>query len=140
MIPAILAGGLFDIGKALIDKLVPDPKANAEAQLELMRLDQNGQLQELTTRMGGIMAEAQSTDPWTSRARPSFMYVFYTIILSMVVVAPILGIFFPTQMDLFFGNVGKGFGAIPEELWWTFSVGYLGYTGTKTFERVKGVK
>ena len=140
MIPAILAGGLFDIGKALIDKLVPDPKANAEAQLELMRLDQNGQLQELQTRMGAVLAEAQSTDPWTSRARPSFMYVFYGIILMMVVVAPLLGIFFPDKMDLFFVNVGKGFSAIPEELWWTFSVGYLGYATNKTYEKVKGVK
>lgn len=140
MIPAIVAGGLFDIGKALIDKLVPDPKANAEAQLELMRLDQNGQLQELQTRMSAILAEAQSEDPWTSRARPSFMYLFYAIIFSMVVLAPILGIFFPEKMDLFFHNVGKGFGAIPEELWWTFSVGYLGYAGTKTFEKVRGIK
>jgi hypothetical protein len=140
MISAVIAGGLFDIGKALIDKLVSDPKANAEAQLELMRLDQNGQLQELQTRMGAVMAEAQSTDPWTSRARPSFMYIFYGIILTMVVVAPLLGIFFPDKMDLFFINVEKGFKAIPEELWWTFSVGYLGYTGTKTFEKVKGVK
>jgi hypothetical protein len=140
MITGLIASGLFDIGKALIDKLIPDPAENAKAQLELMRLDQNGQLTELQTRMSTIMAEAQSEDPWTSRARPSFMYIFYAIILSMVVVAPLLGIFFPGQMDAFFSNVGKGFSSIPEELWWTFSVGYLGYSGSKTFERVKGVK
>lgn len=140
MIPAIIAGGLFDIGKALIDKLIPNPEANAAAQLELMKLDQNGQLNELQTRMSSILAEANSEDPWTSRARPSFMYVFYLIIIFMVMGAPIMGIFFPVQMDLFFQNVGKGFNAIPEAMWWTFSAGYLGYTGTKTFEKMRGIK
>lgn len=31
--------------------------------------------------MKAIIAEAQSRDPWTSRARPSFMYVMYVLIL-----------------------------------------------------------
>lgn len=140
MIPAIIAGGLFDIGKSLIDKLIPDPAANAAAQLELMRLDQNGQLQELQTRMSAILAEANSQDPWTSRARPSFMYLFYIIISFMVMAAPLLGIWFPEKMDLFFLNVSKGFSSIPVELWYTFSAGFLGYSGSKSFEAIKGVK
>lgn len=140
MIPAIIAGGLFDLGKSLIDKLIPDPAANAAAQLELMRLDQNGQLQELQTRMSAILAEANSQDPWTSRARPSFMYLFYIIISFMVMAAPLLGIWFPEKMDLFFLNVSKGFNSIPVELWYTFSAGFLGYSGSKSFEAIKGVK
>lgn len=139
MIETLLASGLFDMGRDLINKLVPDPQANAEMQLKLMQLDQNGQLQDLQTRMSAIVAEANSPDPWTSRARPSFMYVFYTIILFMVVVAPAMGVFFPIQMDMFFMNVGKGFGAIPEAMWWTFSAGYLGYAGTKSFEKMRGL-
>ena len=31
--------------------------------------------------MQAIVAEAQSTDPWTSRARPSFLYMMYALIL-----------------------------------------------------------
>ena len=108
-------------------------------QLKLMELDKNSELQELQTRMSAIVAEANSTDPWTSRARPSFMYVFYAIIIFMVIAAPILGVFFPIKMDLFFMNVGKGFGAIPEAMWWTFSAGYLGYAGTKSYEKVRGL-
>lgn len=135
----ILLGGIFDIGRSLIDKLLPDPAAKAKAQMELLQMQQNGELRELETRMSAILAEANSADPWTSRARPSFMYVFYTIIIGMTVVAPILGVFNPEAMDMFFSNVDKGFSAIPEELWWTFTAGYLGYAGARTIEKNRGV-
>lgn len=140
MIPVVIASGLFDIAKGLIDKLIPDPQANAAAQLELMRLDQVGQLQELQTRMSAILAEANSQDPWTSRARPSFLYLFYIIVMFMVMLAPMLGIFYPEKMDLFFFNVSKGFSAIPDALWATFTAGFLGYSASKTYEQTKGVK
>lgn len=130
---------LLEMGSKLIDKLIPDPQAKAKAQLDLLSLQQNGDLKELETRMSAIIAEASSTDPWTSRARPSFLYVFYFVILSLTVVAPVIGVFNPDAMTLFFENVGKGFEAIPEELWWTFSAGYLGYAGARTFEKRKGV-
>lgn len=135
----LLLGGIFDVGRSLIDKLIPDPEAKAKATHDLLVMQQNGELKELETRMSAILAEAQSADPWTSRARPSFMYVFYFIIISLTVVAPIIGVFHPEAMQLFFSNVGAGFVAIPEELWWTFSAGYLGYAGARTFEKSKGV-
>lgn len=134
---AAVAGGLLDIGGELIDRLFPDPAEKDKARKELKRLEQEGELEELSTRMSAIMSEAESNDPWTSRARPSFMYVFYVVILSLVIVAPILGIFYPDQMQTFFGNVGLGFKAIPQELWWTFTSGYLGYGAFKTFEKKK---
>ena len=135
----LLLSGIFEVGKGLIDKLLPDPEAKAKAQMDLLAMQQNGELKELETRMSAILAEASSADPWTSRARPSFLYVFYFIILSMTVVAPIVGVLNPAAMDVYFTNVGKGFAAIPEELWWTFTAGYLGYAGARTFEKRKGV-
>jgi hypothetical protein len=140
MFETLIASGVFDVAKSLIDKLIPDPQANAAAQLELMRLDQAGQLNELTIRMSAILAEANSQDPWTSRARPSFLYLFYIIVMFMVMMAPMIGVFFPDKMAAFFANVTLGFNAIPEPMWWTFSAGFLGYTGGKTIEAVKGVK
>lgn len=139
-ISVTVATGLFDIGRNLINKLIPDPAANAEAQLKLMELDQNGKLQELQLQMSAIVAEANSQDPWTSRARPSFMYLFYAIVTFMVMLAPMLGVFYPEKMDLFFMNVSKGFNAIPEPMWWTFTAGFLGYSGSKSLEAIKGVK
>lgn len=139
-ITTTVATGLFDVARNLINRLIPDPAANAEAQLRLMELDQNGQLQELQIQMSAIIAEANSQDPWTSRARPSFMYLFYAIVTFMVMAAPMIGVFFPEKMDLFFINVSKGFNAIPEPMWWTFTAGFLGYSGSKSMEAIKGVK
>lgn len=140
MIPVAIATGLFDVATGIIDKLIPDPQAAAEAKIRLLELDQQGRLTELQLQMSAIVAEANSEDPWTSRARPSFMYLFYAIVTFMVIIAPIIGVVYPEKMDLFFMNVNKGFLAIPEAMWWTFTAGFLGYTGGKTVEAVKGVR
>ena len=125
------------MGREIIQRIFPDKEQQAKAELELLRLDQEGEIQELATRMNAITKEAESDDPWTSRARPMFLYVFYIVILMLVLVAPFVGIFFPEHMEQFFTNVGRGFDAIPEELWWTFSAGYLGYAGLRTVEKRK---
>ena len=133
-------GSVFDFGSKVLDKIFPDKEAADKAKLELLRLQNEGSLAEMEKAYAAILAEAQSSDPWTSRARPSFMYVFYFLLIVMIVIGPLIGIFFPAQMEAFYGNVAKGFAAIPEELWWTFSAGYLGYTGARTFEKKKGIK
>ena len=130
---------LLEVGSQIINKLIPDPEAKAKAQLGLLTLQQNGELKELETRMSAITAEANSSDPWTSRARPSFMYVTYIVIICLTILAPILGVFFPTEMGLFFGNVKAGFAAIPDVMWDTFLYGFLGYSAARSAEKIKGV-
>jgi len=59
-------GALLDIGGKLIDKFFPDPEQKAKAQLELLQMQQNGELaqiaadtaeqQELTKRQQADMA------------------------------------------------------------------------------------
>lgn len=126
---------LVDPVSRLIDKLIPDKEAAAKAKLELLKEENQLALKEMETAMSAIIAEANSTDPWTSRARPSFLYIFYALLVSLVIIGPLFGVFFPDHMDKFFGNVSKGFSAIPEAMWWTFSTGYLGYAGLKTVEK-----
>ena len=134
--PGILSS-VLGIGGKLIDKLFPDPAERDKAKLELAKLAQEGELKELEVSMSAILAEAQSKDPWTSRARPSFMYVFYVVILSLVIVAPLVGVFAPSQMQAFLANVGLGFAAIPEQMWWTFTAGYLGYGAYRSYDKGK---
>ena len=134
---AALVGGLFDIGGKVIDRMFPDPEEKARAKQELTKLEQEGELEQMSVRLSAILAEAKSDDPWTSRARPSFMYVFYLVILSLVIVAPLVGVTYPEQMALFFDNVSKGFTAIPEELWATFTAGYLGYGAMRSYDKKK---
>lgn len=77
----ITISGIFGIGGKLIDKLFPNPEDKARAQLELLRLQKSGELDQVKVQLSAILAEAQSADPYTSRARPSFLYVVYALIL-----------------------------------------------------------
>ena len=43
----LLLSGLFDLGKGLIDRVLPDPAAKAAAQLELLKMQQAGDLAQL---------------------------------------------------------------------------------------------
>ena len=46
-----------------------------------MRLEQAGELDAMKIQLSAIIAEAQSADPWTSCARPSFLYVVHILLL-----------------------------------------------------------
>lgn len=123
----------------LIGKVIPDPQAKAEAQRKLLEMEQSRELEAEKQRYSAIVTEAGSQDPWTSRARPSFMYVFYALLIFLVIILPIIGLAEPTAMAAVLGNIKLGFAAIPEEMWWTFTAGYLGYTTARSYEKKSGV-
>ena len=110
--------------------------ANKAAELALKAQELEATLEQ--TKLSIAIAEASSQDKWTSRARPSFLYVFYFILISLIIVAPIVGVFYPDRMELFFKNVAAGFAAIPEAMWAVFATGYLGYTAARQWGKAKG--
>ena len=65
----------------LLDKIIPDPEARDRAKLELIKLQGDQEMAAIGAQMQAIVVEAQSADPWTSRARPSFLYVMYALIM-----------------------------------------------------------
>ena len=77
---SIIEGLIGPVAK-LIDKIIPDPEARDRAKLELLKLEGSQEMEAIRTRMAAIVAEANSADPWTSRARPSFLYVMYALLL-----------------------------------------------------------
>ena len=77
---SIIEGLIGPIAK-LIDKIIPDPEARDRAKLELLKMEGSQEMEAIRTRMTAIVAEANSADPWTSRARPSFLYVMYALLL-----------------------------------------------------------
>ena len=79
-----LAPGLLEASSRLIDRLVPDPAEREKAKLALLQAEGQLALQEMQTSLSAILAEANSQDPWTSRARPTFLYVIYGVILLCV--------------------------------------------------------
>lgn len=130
--------GAVDIGKTLIDRLFPDKvaqaneRAQAEMALETMR--QDGSLKELTVRMSAIISESQSQDPWTSRARPTFLYVMYVMILCAIPMG-VLSAFRPDIATAIANGMGQWLRAIPGELYALFGVGYTGYTVMRSREK-----
>ena len=124
---------------SLIDKIIPDKEARAKAKLELLTLEGSHELKQIEARLAAIVAEANSTDPWTSRARPSFLYVMYAIILFSLPMG-ILAAFSPAAAQ----DIGSGITAylrgLPEELYALFGTGYLGYTAARQWGKVKGVE
>lgn len=68
MIPILttLAPGLIEAGGRLIDRLIPDPAEREKAKLALLQAEGQQALQEMQVSLSAILAEANSTDPWTA--------------------------------------------------------------------------
>jgi len=130
---------IIDAALKIIDKVIPDKEAREKAKLELLKEDNRQVLDEVKTDISAIIAEANSSDKWTSRARPSFLYLMYFCII-MCFVGGIIGIWFPAQIQEAAKNLNSLLNAIPESLWWLFGAGYLGYTGGRTFDKWKQTK
>lgn len=122
----------------LIDKLIPDPKARDAAKLELLKLQGSQEMDAIKTQMTAIVAEAQSNDPWTSRARPSFLYVMYTMILWAIPMGLIAAVR-PEMAKGIADGMNAYLAGIPEPLWALFGTGYLGYTAARSWGKAKGV-
>ena len=121
----------------LIDKLIPDPQARDEAKLALLKLQGGQEMDALKTQLSAIMSEAQSADPWTSRARPSFLYVMYALLLWAIPMGLIAAAQPATAAAIAHG-MNAYLAGIPEPLYALFGTGYLGYTAARSWGKAKG--
>lgn len=133
----VTIGGLFSIGGKLIDKLFPDPEQKAKAQIELLKMQQDGELDQIKTQLSAIMAEAQSADPWTSRARPSFLYVVYVLLLWSIPMG-VLTVFRPEAATSFTAGFQAWMAAIPDSILTLFGTVMTGYVLGRSWEKVRG--
>ena len=131
---AALIPGIFQIGEKLIDKLIETDDEKAAAKVKLMEAINRGELQQLQIQLSAILAEAQSADPWTSRARPTFLYVIYLLIISAIPFG-VLWAFQPEAAERVATGFGKWLDAIPEPLYALFGAGYLGYTAFRSWDK-----
>ena len=123
---------ILDIGTKLIDKLIPDPEAKAKAQLELVKLQQEGEL----AKMQADIAEAQeitkrweadmSSDSWLSKnIRP------------MALIAIFMAYFLFTAMSAFGYNAQESYVNLLGS--WGQIV-FLAYFGGRTAEKIIEMK
>ena len=123
----------------LLDKILPDPQARDRAKLELLKLQGDQEMATITAQMQAIVAEAQSTDPWTSRARPSFLYMMYALILWAIPMG-LIAAADPSMAKGIADGMTAYLRGVPEELYALFGTGYLGYTAARTWGKVKGAE
>lgn len=124
---------------AIIDKIIPDPKARDAAKLELLKLEGSQEMDAVRLQMSAILAEAQSADPWTSRARPSFLYVMYAMILWALPMGLLAAVRPQAALDIAAG-MNAYLNGLPEPLYALFGTGYLGYTAARQWGKLKGVE
>ena len=123
---------------SIIDKVIPDKAARDKAKLDLLELQGSQEMQQIQTQLSAIVAEANSKDPWTSRARPSFLYVMYVMILWALPMG-VLSAFRPDTARDIASGMNAYLGGLPEPLYTLFGTGYLGYTAMRQWGKIKGV-
>ena len=134
-----IVGGIIGPVAQLIDRIIPDPAARDRAKLELLRLEGDRELESTKAQMAAILAEAQSADPWTSRARPSFLYVMYVMLLWAIPMG-LIGAVQPEMARAIAASMNAYLAGIPEPMWALFGTGYLGYTAARAWGKAKGVE
>ena len=124
---------------SIIDKIIPDKAARERAKLELLKLQGSQELDAVQARLSAIVAEAGSADPWTSRARPSFLYVMYALLLWALPMG-LIAAFRPEAARDIAAGMDAYLAGLPEPLYALFGTGYLGYTAARQWGKVKGME
>lgn len=66
----LLLGPLLELGSSLISKLFPDPAAKAAAELELLKMTQDGELKTILAQLAINAKEAESSSVFVAGWRP----------------------------------------------------------------------
>lgn len=131
---------MLDIGGKVIDRLFPDPTAAAGAKLELIKLQQSGELAMMAAdvdiakgQMAINQAEAASSSLFVSGPRPFIMWVCGVSFAYKFILAPAAAFILTayghpiTLPVLDFTEMS------------TVLLGLLGLGGMRTVEKIKGV-
>lgn len=131
MNPLIL-GPIFEVGKTLIERLVPDPEKRREAEMEMVRLAADGELKQVIAQLEINAREAQHPSVFVAGWRPFFGWAGGAGFVYAVLGQPILA---------WFASI-KGWPIPPTlnmDLLWVVITGMLGIGGLRTIEKAKGV-
>jgi hypothetical protein len=128
----LIIGPLFEMGKTLLDRFVPDPEKKREAEAEFLRMAAEGELKQVIAQLEINAREATHASVFVAGWRPAFGW------------GGALGFLYATigQPLLAWGAAIKGWPAPPAlnlDLLWVVITGMLGIGGLRTFEKTKGV-
>jgi len=123
----------LEIGEKLIDRFLPDPAAAAQAKLDLVKMQQAGELAQITGQLAVNQAEAANPSVFVSGARPFIMWVCGVGLAMQFLVAPIL-----TWGAMLFGKQIV-FPSLDMGTLLTLLGGLLGLGSMRTVEKINGV-
>jgi hypothetical protein len=90
----------LSIASKLIDRLWTDQAQADAAKLELLKLQQSGELVEITGQLEINMVEAENPNVWVSGARPYIIWICGTGLGYQFLIYPILIAFVPRIVPL----------------------------------------
>lgn len=131
MNPLLLAP-LLEVGKSIIDRLFPDPEKKAAAELELLKMTQDGDLKQILGQLEINAREAQHPSVFVAGWRPFFGWAGGLGFIYAVMGQPLLA---------WLASI-KGWPQPPTlniDLLWVVITGMLGIGGLRTFEKAKKV-
>ena len=137
----LLLSGLFDLGKGLIDRLFPDPAAKAQAQLELLKMQQAGDLAQLAadTDLAKLQIQtniAEASGNWfTAGWRPFIGWICGVSLCYVAIIEPVAR--FVAQV--WFHYTGA-FPIINTDLTMQVLLGMLGLGAMRSAEKIKGAE
>lgn len=112
----------------LIDKLVPDVNAAAQAKLELAKMEATGELQQVMAQLDINKVEAASTNLFVAGWRPFIGWVCGSALASNYILAPFVAALFGRALPQL---------SLTDLMPVLFAL--LGLGGMRSFEKVKGV-
>jgi hypothetical protein len=138
-----VTGGMLNkvFDRVLPDRMSEEEKATLANEIRVELIAQENKITQERSHI--IQEEAKSKDPWVSRARPTFLWIMYSVIIFNYMFIPLLGMIASFVAIMF----GKTFPAnvfipleLPSNLWDLFMYGYLGYVGFRTADKFGAVK
>jgi len=124
---------LLDIGGKVLDRVFPDPAQQAAAKLELMKLQQSGELAQLAGQMDINKLEATNPSIFVSGWRPAIGWICGAGFAVQFVVGPLA-----EWGSALYGHPVK-FPQMDTGTMMPLLLGMLGLGGMRTAEKIQGV-
>lgn len=125
---------VLNVGMKLLDKFFPDPEQKAKAQIELLQMQQNGDLAVMTAQTDINKVEAGSVHLFVSGWRPFVGWCCGIALLYAALIEP----FARFIAQVVFKYDGE-FPYIDTDLTLQILLGLLGLAGMRTWEKKQGV-
>jgi hypothetical protein len=126
-------GSIIEVVGKVLDKVLPDPKAKADALQKLAELQQNGDLAIIAGQNKINEIEAANPTLFVSGARPFIIWVCGVALAFQLVVAPLV------MWGYQIAGHPVALPVMQTELLTTLLVGLLGLGGMRTVEKLQGV-